>query len=501
MPLEEYRRKRRFAVTPEPEGKKLRPARRRALAFVVQKHRATALHYDFRLEWDGVMLSWAVPKGPSYDPAVKRLAMQVEDHPIEYNRFEGIIPEGEYGGGTVMIWDNGTWEPEAPDVAKSLKKGDLKFRLDGKKLHGSWVLVRTRGRKDDSKPAWLLIKHRDEWASTEDDRGARAALGRLQPAPDRDRAGRGRQRREGRRRRPAGAAEEDPEEPGAARPGPQRRQEGRVALGQAQGRHLVTVRRTAARVPFRTGPMLATLVEKPFHKPGWVYEEKYDGYRILAYKEGDRVTLLSRNGKDHTESFADVARAVETLKDRALLLDGEVVAFDRHLVSRFQLLQEGEAPLVYAVFDCLYRDGKDLRGEPLPVRRAALEAAIGQTDRLFPSRRLSADGLKAFALAGKKGFEGMVGKNPAAPYREGRSTEWLKVKIHQEEELVIGGYTAARGIALAFRRAPARRLRAPQARLRGKCRDRLLGEDAFDTPPRLPSARAKDLAVCRCARR
>jgi bifunctional non-homologous end joining protein LigD len=191
--------------------------------------------------------------------------------------------------------------------------------------------------------------------------------------------------------------------------------------------------------------MLATLVEKPFHKPGWVYEEKYDGYRILAYKEGKRVTLLSRNGKDHTESFADVARAVGTLPDRTLLLDGEVVAFDRRLVSRFQLLQEAEAPIVYAVFDCLYRGGKDLRGEPLPIRRAALEAAIGETDRLFASRRLSTDGLKAFALARKKGFEGMVGKNAAAPYREGRSTAWLKVKIHQEEELVIGGYTAPAG--------------------------------------------------------
>ncbi len=168
MPLEEYRRKRRFDVTPEPSGRKSPAHRARSLAFVVQKHRATALHYDFRLEWKGVMLSWAVPKGPSYDPAVKRLAMQVEDHPIEYNRFEGIIPEGEYGGGSVMIWDRGTWTPETPDVDTSLKRGELKFALDGQKLHGSWVLVRTRGRKGDSKPAWLLIKHRDEWANTED---------------------------------------------------------------------------------------------------------------------------------------------------------------------------------------------------------------------------------------------------------------------------------------------------------------------------------------------
>jgi bifunctional non-homologous end joining protein LigD len=169
MPLEEYRKKRRFDVTREPRGKKVtRPRRRKKLAFVVQKHRATALHYDLRLEWQGVMLSWAVPKGPAYDPAVKRLAMQVEDHPIEYNEFEGIIPADEYGGGTVMIWDQGTWTPEVPDVDAALKKGELKFSLDGKKLKGSWVLVRTRGRGGGSRPSWLLIKHRDEWASKED---------------------------------------------------------------------------------------------------------------------------------------------------------------------------------------------------------------------------------------------------------------------------------------------------------------------------------------------
>jgi bifunctional non-homologous end joining protein LigD len=170
MALKEYRQKRRFDVTSEPEGGK-RPARKprgKKLAFVVQKHRATALHYDFRLEWKGVMLSWAVPRGPSFDPTIKRLAMQVEDHPIEYNEFEGIIPAGEYGGGTVMIWDRGTWTPETADVDAGLKKGELKLSLEGKKLHGSWVLVRTRPRPGATKPAWLLIKHRDQWASTED---------------------------------------------------------------------------------------------------------------------------------------------------------------------------------------------------------------------------------------------------------------------------------------------------------------------------------------------
>ncbi len=168
MPLDEYKKKRRFSVTPEPSGEKTRRRRGKALGYVIQKHRASHLHYDFRLEWNGTLLSWAVPKGPSLDPSVKRMAMQVEDHPIEYATFEGVIPEGEYGGGTVMVWDSGTWVPEVADVDASLRKGDLKFSLQGKKLRGSWVLVRLRPRGRETKPAWLLIKHRDERASEED---------------------------------------------------------------------------------------------------------------------------------------------------------------------------------------------------------------------------------------------------------------------------------------------------------------------------------------------
>jgi bifunctional non-homologous end joining protein LigD len=196
--------------------------------------------------------------------------------------------------------------------------------------------------------------------------------------------------------------------------------------------------------------MLATLVDEPFDRPGWVYEEKYDGYRILAYKEGKSVTLLSRNAKDRSDSFSEVARAVAKLKDDTLLLDGEVVAFDRRLVSRFQLLQQGEVPYVYAVFDCLFRNGTDLRGQALPVRRAAVESAIGETERLFASRRLAESGLTAYRVARKKGFEGLVAKDAAAPYVEGRSRFWLKVKVHQEEEFVIGGFTAPGGTRAYF---------------------------------------------------
>jgi bifunctional non-homologous end joining protein LigD len=196
--------------------------------------------------------------------------------------------------------------------------------------------------------------------------------------------------------------------------------------------------------------MLATLVDEPFHRPGWVYEEKYDGYRILAYKEGKTVTLLSRNAKDRTHSFSAVAAAIATLPSRALLLDGEVVAFDDKLVSRFQLLQQGQVPQVYAVFDCLYRDGVDLRARPLSERRAAMEEAIGETERLFPSRRLAGNGLKAYETARKKGWEGLVAKDTSAPYIEGRSTKWLKVKAKQEEEFVIVGFTQPGGARTHF---------------------------------------------------
>jgi len=207
------------------------------------------------------------------------------------------------------------------------------------------------------------------------------------------------------------------------------------------------------RVPFRVQPMLATLVAGPFHRPGWVYEEKYDGYRILAYKEGPRVTLLSRNSKEKTAAFADVARAVARLRRRSLALDGEVVGFDPHLVSRFQLLQQGEVPLVYVAFDCLWVDGQDLRKEPLHVRRRRLEGVIGspgKTAHIFPSRRLAGDGFAAYEEAKAKGWEGIIAKDDSAPYVEARSTKWLKVKVHQEEELVIGGYTPPGGSRTHF---------------------------------------------------
>ncbi len=199
------------------------------------------------------------------------------------------------------------------------------------------------------------------------------------------------------------------------------------------------------RIPFRVKPMLATLVRKPFHAPGWTYEEKYDGYRILAYKEGDRVTLLSRNANDRTATYASVARAVAQIRARTVLLDGEVVAFDKENVSRFQLLQNGAAAAVYAVFDCLYASGRDLRREPLHTRRPAAESAIGSIKGLMISRRLAENGLEAFKIAKKRGYEGLIAKDLSSPYVEGRSSKWLKVKVHQEEEMVIAGFTQPEG--------------------------------------------------------
>ena len=204
------------------------------------------------------------------------------------------------------------------------------------------------------------------------------------------------------------------------------------------------------RIPFRVQPMLATLVSKPFEKPGWVYEEKYDGFRILAYKEGAKVSLLSRNGKDRNQTYPNIAAAVATLPYRTLLLDGEVVAFDNRRVSRFQLLQEGKVPPLYAVFDCLYENGRDLRAEPLSTRRGPMETAIRGSQFLFPSHRLDENGLEAFRVAKAKGYEGMVAKDITSPYVEGRSRKWLKCKVHQEDEFVIAGYTSPAGSRLRF---------------------------------------------------
>ena len=445
MGLREYHRKRDFAITPEPRGEEV-PKREGARSFVVQKHAATRLHYDFRLEMEGVLKSWAVPKGPSFDPADKRLAMQTEDHPIDYGDFEGIIPEGEYGGGTVLLWDQGTWEP-IEDPHKGLRAGSLKFRLRGKKLQGRWALVKIKGRdaRDDAK-SWLLIKEKDEFArpssewSVVDERPESVTTGRTleEIARDKDRVWHS-NRAEGK----------------AAKP------KGRFAA-RARARKAVDLAVVAAAVPgARAGALprtpalqLATLVEQAPRGDQWLHEMKFDGYRIAAALGDESTRLVSRNGKDWTAHFAAVARDVSRLPAKTALLDGEVAVVIKDGTTSFQALQNalegaGGGTLTYFVFDLLYLEGHDLTGATLADRKAALGRllAAGGPDlgSLRFSDHVAGDGDAFFKSACALGLEGIVSKRSDARYEGGRSKSWVKVKCLERQEFVIGGYTDPEG--------------------------------------------------------
>jgi bifunctional non-homologous end joining protein LigD len=434
--LAEYRRKRNFARTPEPQGK---PQRRRGFSFVVQKHAARRLHYDFRLELDGVLLSWAVPKGPSLDPADKRLAMQTEDHPIEYGGFEGVIPKGEYGGGTVLLWDRGTWEPIG-DPRAGLPKGKLEFLLHGEKLRGSWTLVRIRGRdaRDGGKP-WLLMKHRDaevrpaaEYDITED-RPESVASGRAMDeiARDHDRVWHSNR----------SAAEQEPAPaPKRGRRSPRRPRD----LPSVPG---------ARRAPMPTGvdAQLATLVKEPPRGDEWLHELKLDGYRILARVEKGHARLWSRNAKDWTARFPGVARAVEALAVPTAILDGEVAMVLPDGRTSFNALQNehdnaAAGVLTYFVFDLPYLDGWDLTRAPLEERKKVLENLLAGAPRpLRFSEHVVGSGEKFLREACRLKLEGIVSKRRDAPYTPGRTRTWLKLKCQQEQELVIGGFTEPEG--------------------------------------------------------
>lgn len=434
--LAEYRRKRNFARTPEPEGK---PRKKTGYSFVVQKHAARRLHYDFRLELDGVLLSWAVPKGPSLDPKDKRLAMQTEDHPVEYGGFEGVIPKGEYGGGTVLLWDRGTWEPIG-DPREGLRKGKLEFLLHGEKLRGSWTLVRIRGRdaRDSGRP-WLLMKHRDvevrpaaEYDITED-RPESVASGRAMDeiARDRDRVWHS--------DRPASEQE----------PAPARKRDRR---GRRKPRDLPSVpgaRRAA--LPTDLEPQLATLVKEAPRGDGWLHEMKLDGYRILARVEKGRARLTSRNAKDWTDRFPSVARAVEALGVPTAILDGEVAMVLPDGRTSFNALQNAHdkaaaGELTYFVFDLPYLDGWDLTAAPLEERKRVLEDLLAGAARpLRYSEHVIGSGEEFFRQACRFKLEGIVSKKRDAPYTPGRTRTWLKLKCQQEQELVIGGFTEPEG--------------------------------------------------------
>jgi len=496
--LEEYKRKRRFEETPEPPPK---VAKKSGNRFVVQKHRATRLHYDFRLEMDGVLKSWAVPKGPSLDPADKRLAMQVEDHPVSYFDFEGIIPAGNYGAGTVMVWDVGTWEPQG-DAHAMLAKGDLKFVLHGEKLKGSFVLAKMRSRRPGSKGTeWLLIKHRDdqvvagyeidqfdysvlthrtlnqiagdegarEWKSS---RPAAKSPGKAWLADAIAKADK--------RRKSLSTEDTEPTEEKTKRkrsPHP-KAQKGAAHSSRTAGtrndekdssvRSVSSVVKEVAKaagarkaaMPTVIHPMLATLVEDPFDNPQWLFEIKWDGYRSVAFLDGGKARLVSRNQNDMTSQYPELRDLPNYVRARTAVLDGEIVALDDSGRPSFSLMQQRtgisgagrkvkaadrSVPIAYYVFDLLYLDGYDLMRVDLEKRKELLAGIIAGSGLVRYSDHHLQQGVALFEAAKQQGLEGIVAKRRNSCYEQKRSREWLKMKITRRQECVIGGYTDPRG--------------------------------------------------------
>jgi bifunctional non-homologous end joining protein LigD len=442
MALDVYRKKRKFGVTPEPRGRK---ARAKGNSFVIQKHAARRLHYDFRLELDGVMKSWAVTRGPSLVPGEKRLAVETEDHPVEYNAFEGTIPEGEYGGGTVMIWDRGTWTPEE-DPHRGLKKGHLDFSLQGEKLGGHWHLVRMHRRPGEKRNNWLLIKATDEEA-----RGAKDP-DILEELPDSVISGRsieeiavgkGKQRVWHSNRSVA-----DNVKAGATRGNVRAAKPvGREKRGNRKGDKKKAASRSA-KLPDFVPPSLATLHDTVPSAAGWVHEIKFDGYRIQARLDRGKVKLLTRKGLDWAARFPNVAADVARLAADTALIDGEIVVENEQGLSVFSMLQAALSngdrdSFVYYVFDLLHLDGEDLTSLPMVERKTALKElleATGDTSSIRYSEHFTEDGEHVWQQACNMGLEGIVSKRADAPYRPGRSDSFMKIKCAHAQELVVGGY-------------------------------------------------------------
>ncbi|AZF00281.1 ATP-dependent DNA ligase, LigD [Pseudomonas orientalis] len=419
-PLSEYNRKRDFGITAEPAGES--PAGKRkasALSFVIQKHAARNLHYDFRLELDGVLLSWAVPKGPSLDPSQKRLAVHVEDHPLSYGGFEGSIPAGQYGAGDVIVWDRGIWQPH-DDPHKAYAAGKLKFSLVGEKLTGDWTLVRTRLKGSGDKEQWLLIKEKDQQARP----SAEYDIVEAQPASVLSDAVVGK-----------------PKAKTAAKP---------KAAPKA------STRKQATAVPEAFSPQLATLVDRA-PEGDWHYEIKFDGYRILARIRDGEVRLFTRNGHDWTERLPRQAKALQALKLKDSWLDGEVVSLNGDGLPDFQALQNAfdigrSLDIVYYLFDAPFLDGRDQREEPVEARRAALKSALdGSKSKLLRfSEAFAANHRDIFESACDLALEGVIGKRAGSPYVSSRSADWIKLKCRLRQEFVIVGYTRPQGSRTGF---------------------------------------------------
>ena len=404
--LKTYREKRDFSRTPEPDGSSRRGKKgkgKKGLSFVVQKHDASRLHYDFRLELDGVLKSWAVTKGPSLDPADKRLAVRTEDHPLDYGDFEGVIPDG-YGAGTVMLWDQGEWEPRE-DPEEGLKKGSLKFDLKGQRLKGGWALVLMKNNSTKDKQNWLLIKEKDEEANRNADP---RKTWQTSVTSDRD-------------------FEE-------------------IEEAAASGEASVLGEDDAPDFPDFVEPQLAKLRDDPPAGEDWLHELKFDGYRIQALIAGHQVRLITRNGKDWTERYPSIAKALASLDVESAAIDGELVALDNRGHSHFASLQaatkgEGEAVLAYYAFDLLSLDGQDLRRKPLTERKAALEGIMPEDDEILRfSDHIEGKGEDVIGKACGMGLEGIVSKKVSAKYVSGRGSGWIKSKCVGRDEFVIGGY-------------------------------------------------------------
>ncbi|MBL8825492.1 MAG: non-homologous end-joining DNA ligase [Planctomycetaceae bacterium] len=455
--LREYERKRDFTKTAEPRGARQRKSTR--LQFVVQKHAASHLHYDFRLEINGALASWAIPKGPSLDPSEKRLAVQVEDHPLDYADFEGTIPAGEYGGGTVMVWDTGYWEPQS-DAAAGLSAGKLKLTLAGKKLRGGFMLVRlARDRGKSTKPQWLLIKERDEFATDDDVLTRQPNSAKTRRTVDEIARG-----AKPRRRAIKTASAKRPTKKRA----PRKANTGKTSARSRRKttddetaspwQSLAGVKRAPLRVPRQ--PQLATLVTAPPRGEAWLHELKFDGYRMLCRIEGGRARLISRRGQDWTDRMLPVAEAAALLPVDEAVLDGEVVVLDEHGVSHFQLLQQTlglagkRERLIYYVFDLLHLNGWSLVDASTLDRKRMLQTIVPANEKspglIRLSEHLLGDGDEFHQQACSAGLEGIISKRVAAPYQVGRTADWVKVKCRQAQEMVVGGFTRPEGSRVGF---------------------------------------------------
>jgi len=422
MGLDEYKKKRRFNETPEPEGEVKSTTGR---SFVIQKHRATRLHYDFRLEMEGVLRSWAIPKGPTFNPAEKRLAVQTEDHPIDYGGFEGIIPAGNYGAGKVIIWDQGTYEMVDPDSPeKGSRKGKLHFILKGEKLHGEWVLV--RGSREPNQ--WIFFKVRDEYASAASD-----------------------------------ITEERPESVISGK---------RVEeIGQSETKHWFTplereLEKHAMKehgrtpMPSQIEPMLSTLGEKPFNNDNWLFELKLDGIRAIVVKDGSKLEMWTRNAKSMANRFPTLAEAIRKLPADAAILDGEIVALDEKGHSHFGLIQprihlsrakdiaaaDNHIPVYFYAFDVLYINGFNLMKFPLVDRKAVLRALIPDgAGWVRYTDHVEGRGKDFFEAVSSHDLEGIVAKQKNSEYVQARSKFWIKIKTERTDHFVIGGFTPPEG--------------------------------------------------------